>query len=507
MNHTKLARHKITMMLYIFLSQIIILQIPVHKSLLLLQYYNNSQTFQVDIVLSNNINFMPSTYVNGTNIGLVQIITGANNYQFFVKNKNIQSNNTVLIAIVPYGAAPIPGGCNMEFPTEIAPYQKLTYSDAVITVDAQPASINGHRCEQQIVQHEMYHMYLPESDFTPEVYFSGIKNMLTVTDISYYGTQASRPGNGFLRRLYSAYKGTGSVYVIIANIMGQTSAYVPIVSYACDPLNLAESCDGPTTIVSKVLCGVLVFLGIFTCYFGHRFFKTEMFLVGFLVGGLVTFLILSMFAKLSLRDITIISLVIGCIFGLIWLAFWWYYGIPVLSTLLSLIVLGFLFASIIFYAGLGDITIVRNNITYWGFFTSIVLLTITVLTGFMHKANILACATVGSYAFIIPIDHYYGTNMKYIFINTVRRATVENFEAAIIDPPYQFKDLLLTLLWLTLAISGVVHQWRQQRGRPPFPPASARAQPPDERTPLLMPTSTMDPSDRIILIHSVPYDG
>lgn len=77
----------------------------------------------------------------------------------------------------------------MEFPTEIAPYQILTYSDAMITVDAEPASINGHRCEQQIVQHEMYHMYLPESDFTSEVYFSGIRNMLTVTNISYYGTQ------------------------------------------------------------------------------------------------------------------------------------------------------------------------------------------------------------------------------------------------------------------------------------------------------------------------------
>lgn len=68
-------------------------------------------------------------------------------------------------------------------------------------------------------------------------------------------------------------------------------------------------------------------------------------------------------------------------------------------------------------------------------------------------------------------------------------------------------DLMLTLTWLALAISGAVHQWRQQRGRPPFPPASARAQPPDERTPLLMPTSTLDPSDQIILIHSVPYDG
>lgn len=54
-----------------------------------------------------------------------------------------------------------------------------------------------------------------------------------------------------------------------------------------------------------------------------------------------------------ITDIIIVSLVVGCVVGVIWLAFWWYCGIPVLSTLLSLIVLGFLLASIVFYAGLG----------------------------------------------------------------------------------------------------------------------------------------------------------
>lgn len=57
--------------------------------------------------------------------------------------------------------------------------------------------------------------------------------------------QASRPGKGFLRRLYSAYKGTGSVYVIVANVMGQKSAYVPIVSYACDIVDGTVPCGGP----------------------------------------------------------------------------------------------------------------------------------------------------------------------------------------------------------------------------------------------------------------------
>lgn len=65
------------------------------------------------------------------------------------------------------------------------------------------------------------------------------------------------------------------------------------------------------------------------------------------------------------------------------------------------------------------------------------------LTSFMDKANILACAIVGSYAFIIPLDHYYGTNLRYIFINTIRRATVENFGHAVIDAPYQWRGKII----------------------------------------------------------------
>lgn len=64
---------------------------------------------------------------------------------------------------------------------------------------------------------------------------------------------------------------------------------------------------------------------------------------------------------------------------------------------------------------------------------------ITVLIGFTHRANILACSILGACAVIISIDHYIGSNLKYIFINVLRRATVENFEYAILSPPFQYR--------------------------------------------------------------------
>lgn len=77
----------------------------------------------------------------------------------------------------------------MEFDTEIAPYQRLNYTEAVITVDAESASFGGHLCEMQIVKHELFHLYLPELDFSSDTYFSGIQKMLTVTNITTYATQ------------------------------------------------------------------------------------------------------------------------------------------------------------------------------------------------------------------------------------------------------------------------------------------------------------------------------
>jgi len=66
----------------------------------------------------------------------------------------------------------------------------------------------------------------------------------------------------------------------------------------------------------------------------------------------------------------------------------------------------------------------------------------------IRKANIISCAVLGAYAVIIPIDHYIGSNLKYIVVNIVRRATVKDFRMAIIDPPFQTRGVLLIIIIL-----------------------------------------------------------
>lgn len=52
--------------------------------------------------------------------------------------------------------------------------------------------------------------------------------------------------NRELRRLYSAYRGTGVIYGIIVTFLDEKAAYVPISTYACDASYGAQSCDVPS---------------------------------------------------------------------------------------------------------------------------------------------------------------------------------------------------------------------------------------------------------------------
>lgn len=53
------------------------------------------------------------------------------------------------------------------------------------------------------------------------------------------------------------------------------------------------------------------------------------------------------------------------------------------------------------------------------------------------QTSIVVSCVVGAYVFTAPVDHYIGGNLKYIFLNVMRRATDSEFSTAIIQPPYQ----------------------------------------------------------------------
>jgi hypothetical protein len=91
----------------------------------------------------------------------------------------------------------------------------------------------------------------------------------------------------------------------------------------------------------------------------------------------------------------------------------------------------------------GDVNILKIDFNFWMIFGCIVITVPLIFLSLIQKANIISCAVLGAYAVIIPVDHYIGSNLKYIIVNIIRRATVKDFRMAIIDPPFQTRGVLL----------------------------------------------------------------
>lgn len=134
----------------------------------------------------------------------------------------------------------------------------------------------------------------------------------------------------------------------------------------------------------------------------------------------------------------------------------------------------------------------------------VIAYTIILLTLF-SVGHIFACSLLGSYAMVAAFSHYFGGNLQYIIANMFRRATVENFNLAIADPPYQVAgnrdmhtpanvaitiehilDINLTVTWVFFFLTGICSQLWLQMGKPPFPPHS---RPIGEYIPLLFDNS------------------
>ncbi|CAG5054370.1 unnamed protein product [Parnassius apollo] len=441
----------------------------VSKSLAFIIFQVHSHFY--NITLYNNT-LTKSSSVYGTNIGIYSTVKSTSD-KFFIYNQNMV-NVKLFIVIHGYSAKdPIPGGCNMEFQPPISPSMHISYNNDYVLIETASARDSADLVCTSIydVIVEFYLMYLPERSFDSDTYFKGIQDMMTLDNISENGEIIPQT-SWSMRRMLSAYPGTGAIFVAVAyNALNRSaySVYVPTYTYACSPLD-ESGCELLDDALSQFLCASLLFFGLFICYFGHRFFKTEMFLIGSISGVVITYILISLISELERPALLGAAILSGLCFGAIWLLFWWFYGIPVFAVLLSTLNLGFLFAAILYFGMPGGLTALQIDFNFWALFILIMTLTSLILLSTTFLSDILCCAILGAYATIYPIDYYVGSNLKYIIINTIRRAVVPKFNNAVLLPPLEWMDAILTVTWLALALTGFLFQHYQNRGRPPFPP-------------------------------------
>lgn len=440
------------------------------------QYHN--------ITLSTIPMIKVGTSVNGSNIGVVlerkQRQSQADCY--LTSHHNYTINVLIYFMYLNYND-PLPGGCNLEFNLENDPNIHIQYTTHATTIQFQWGNVGqppGSSCElpnfQNQLEYEIYVAYLTENDFSESTYFTVVKSVLSTEQITRYGKKLKTIRNNGRTKsqlLIGSYVGQGAIYSVVVKQQDPTGAvtmasYIPMVTYACN-LNKSGDCV-ETDVIWKIYSVIGGVVGLFLCFFGHRYFKTELFIGGFMAVFLVSYILLNLFTSLSTAESVILSTVFGVVGGGLWLMFWWAYGLHVISVLLFALVGGYLVSSIIFFTPFGNLEYWIRSFNYGMTFVSGVLLLPVILLSFTKLLNILTCAFVGGYLSVLLVDTFLNTGLKYIIVNSFRHAVIDGYLNVIVSSPFLTVDIVLACMWGLLFVSGTTFQLYREKGRPDFPP-------------------------------------
>ena len=427
-------------------------------------------------------------FVNSTNPALITFNhtdnLGSDPSTTGVYLTNPQSHPLTVLALVRRytSQSPVPGWCTTWKGVWPKPYLSTAWDDAVVRLNFSRASlIHGDLgCNQKHkFKYEVYHRYLQEGDKEEDLdknFAYAIKTFTDIDDIRRLGSLVESLGENVDRLVFASYPPIGSLYAVVVHYQDSNSSGTALYgvghSYGCDLDPDTGVCPDTSHVVTKIFCGLAVFVGLIMAFAGHRFFITSQFLFGFYAGSLIGFILLNV-GHFDLGFPLLFSLTGGC--GLLGAALttglWLVLGIPVLSIFLPTLEVGVLAASILMFTPPLNVTSLTADLYYWLVFLCIVLALPGVLLAFTQKASILSCIVIGTFTTVLPIDFFLGTNLRFILVNVVRRATAPEFREAVILPPLQTSDLALLASWLGLALAALVTQLLLERKKAPFPPS------------------------------------
>ncbi|KAF9913439.1 hypothetical protein BX616_010035 [Lobosporangium transversale] len=216
------------------------------------------------------------------------------------------------------------------------------------------------------------------------------------------------------------------------------------------------------TVQAGIAGAILIVFGLILCFFGYRFFRVTMFLIGFYFFGNITYVGMANGGVTSQTLLLVISIVVGIIGGLL-LVCCSRLGVAVLGALalysLGLWILGWRSGGVI------------TSSTGRG-----ILLAVLAIVGFIlgfireREVAIIGSAIVGAYSFVAGVDFYARTgfiNQTDSFINS--KNSVNNRVGNVTGEQYA---LLAT--FIVLALLGMFVQFRFW-GRRNFRPAGPAA--------------------------------
>ncbi|XP_021165763.2 transmembrane 7 superfamily member 3 [Fundulus heteroclitus] len=383
---------------------------------------------------------------------------------------------------------PLPGACNMEFSLDVDPNIYVRYNLYETSVRFAPANLGYERgqtppaCDMSTgtgtrwrLEYDVYRYFLPENDLSESSLFSGFQAVGDTRGMAASGRRVTTlKSTDKTTMVFSSIPGQGVIYSVIVRdpVLNTSASYVPAHTYACSFASTLDGCQTLGKISTKVFFTMAGLAGLFVCFFGHRFFKCEMFCMGFSFAAFFFFVLITRTTQLDYDLRLAVSAVVGVVGGVVLVMSWWRFGSVMACVVVVGLMLGFLVASVVLFTPLGDLDVFRNSdVVFWVTFCCIMLMFPLFFMRWPREGNITTCGVVGAYAVVLAANAYVYTSLSYITLNVLKRFLNNNFSAAFTDAPFQAVDYAMMTVWAGLGVAGVVLQLYRERSRPFFPPS------------------------------------
>ncbi|XP_041935524.1 transmembrane 7 superfamily member 3 [Alosa sapidissima] len=390
--------------------------------------------------------------------------------------------------ILPYRSGdPVPGACNMEFALDIDPNVYVRYNLFETIITFAPANVGYNRgssppeCDVSTgpgtrwrLVYDIYQYFLPESDLSEQSLIVSLERVANVLSLREHGKKvASLTSNDKSTMSFSSIPGQGVIYSVIVRdpVLNTSASYIPAHTYACSFASKLDDCKTLGKISTKVFFTFAGLAGLLVCFFGHRFFKCELFCMGFAFSAFFFFVLITRTTILDYDIRLALTALIGTVGGVFLVMCWWRFGSVMACVVVVGLLLGFLLASVVFFTPLGDLDVFRSNVVFWVTFGCIVVIVPLLFVRWPREGNIITCGVAGAYAVVLAVNAYTYTSLSYITLDILKRFLNNNFSRAFISVPFQDIDFILLTVWVVLGVSGIALQLYRERSRPFFPPS------------------------------------
>ncbi|XP_035379512.1 transmembrane 7 superfamily member 3 [Electrophorus electricus] len=390
--------------------------------------------------------------------------------------------------LLPYTSTdPVPGGCNLEFPLENDPNIYLRYNLFETVIRFAPANIGSTRdvsppaCDvgtgsttRWRLQYDVYQYFLPENDLSEQSLTSGMKKFASVSSMVGNGRKlVTLSSKDHAEVSFNSIPGQGVIYSVIVRdpTANASASYVPVHTYACSLASTLDSCATLGRVSTKVFFTIMGLAGLFVCLLGHRFFKCELFCMGFAFTACFFFVLITRTTSLDYDIRLALTALVGVVGGVILVMTWWRFGSAMSCVVVVGLILGFLISSIVFFTPLGDMDVFHNDMVFWVTFSCIVVVVPVFFIRWPREGNIVACGVVGAYTVVLAVNAYTYTSLSYVTLDVLKRLLNDDFSRAFISVPLQLIDFILISVWSVLALGGTALQLYRERSRPFFPPS------------------------------------